>query len=45
LKDELVALGVAKASSQTILNNEKWLAALIDAVFMEPGVYPKMQKK
>jgi H/ACA ribonucleoprotein complex subunit 4 len=45
LKEELVALGIAKASSQTIMNNEKGLAALIDAVFMEPGTYPKMQKK
>ncbi len=39
LKEELVALGTAKANSETILSNEKGIAAKTDKVFMLPGTY------
>ncbi len=45
LKNELIALGTLKMSSEDIMQKEKGVVALIDAVFMEPGTYPKMQKK
>ena len=39
LKDELVAIGIAKMSSEEIMKREKGLAAKTDSVFMEPGTY------
>ena len=39
LKDELVALGTAKANSENILSSEKGIAAKTDKVFMLPGTY------
>lgn len=45
LRNELVALGNAKMNSDEIMQNEKGLAVVIDSVFMEPGIYPKMVKK
>lgn len=39
LKDELVAIGIAKMSSEEIMKREKGLAAKTDSVFMEPGMY------
>ena len=39
LKDELVAIGIAKMSSEEIMKKEKGLAAKTDSVFMEPGTY------
>ncbi len=39
LKDELIALGNAKLSSEEIMKNDKGLAVKTEKVFMEPGVY------
>jgi len=39
LKDELVALGTAKMSSEDILQKEKGLAVKTEKVFMKPDVY------
>ena len=39
LKNELIALGTAKTSSQEIIKNEKGAAAKTDKVFMLPGTY------
>ncbi len=45
LKDELIALATAKMNSKDIMEKEKGVAAVVDAVFMEPGTYPRMIKK
>ncbi len=45
LKDELVAIGKAKMNSNELMMKEKGVCALVDAVFMEPGIYPKIIKK
>jgi H/ACA ribonucleoprotein complex subunit 4 len=45
LKDELVALGDAKMTSKDIMQNEKGIAMKTRKVFMEPGTYPKVQRK
>ncbi len=45
LKGELVSVGRAKLASNTILKGEKGLAVATEKVFMEPGVYLKMQVK
>jgi H/ACA ribonucleoprotein complex subunit 4 len=45
LKNELVCIGKAKATSAEILKKKKGLAVSTDRVFMEIGVYPKMQMK
>jgi len=45
LKNELIAIGVLKLNSKEIMNKDKGIAAIVDAVFMEPGTYPKMIKK
>ena len=45
LKQELVATGTAKLSSEEIMNQEKGVAVLLNRVFMKPGTYPKMIKK
>jgi len=39
LKDELVALAVAKLSSEDIMKLDKCLAATSDRVLMDIGVY------
>ena len=39
LKEELVAIGTAKANSENILSSEKGIAAKTDKVFMLPGTY------
>lgn len=39
LKEELVAIGTARADSESILNNEKGFAAKTEKVFMLPGTY------
>ncbi|MBW2976137.1 RNA-guided pseudouridylation complex pseudouridine synthase subunit Cbf5 [Candidatus Woesearchaeota archaeon] len=39
LKDELVALGTAKLSSEEIIRQEKGFAVKTEKVFMQPGVY------
>jgi H/ACA ribonucleoprotein complex subunit 4 len=45
LKDELVALGVAKIGSKEMMSKSKGIAVKTKKVFMEPGVYPKVQRK
>jgi H/ACA ribonucleoprotein complex subunit 4 len=45
LKGELIATGRAKLTSNKILEMEKGVAAITEKVLMEPGVYPKIQKK
>jgi H/ACA ribonucleoprotein complex subunit 4 len=42
LKDELIAVGVSQMTSKDMLDLEKGLAVDINKVFMEPGVYPRM---
>lgn len=44
LKGELVATGIAKMLSKDMVKSEKGFAVKIDRVFMEPNVYPRMQK-
>ena len=44
LKDELVAVGSAIMDSEKIGREEKGVAIKVDAVFMQPGVYPKYRK-
>ncbi len=44
LKNELVAIGKAKMTSEEILKEKKGLAAILERVFMEPGTYPKIAK-
>lgn len=45
LKNELVALGIAQMTSSEMLKAEKGLAVRTDKVFMEPGVYPRIEKR
>ncbi|MBW2968130.1 RNA-guided pseudouridylation complex pseudouridine synthase subunit Cbf5 [Candidatus Woesearchaeota archaeon] len=45
LKGELIALGLAKMTSDKIMKSSKGLAIKTKKVFMEPGTYPKVQKK
>jgi H/ACA ribonucleoprotein complex subunit 4 len=45
LKEELVAFGTVKMTSREILKKEKGVAVIINKVFMQPDVYPRMQKK
>ena len=41
LKNELVAVGVAKMGSSSILKKDKGVAVRIEKVFMKEGVYFK----
>jgi H/ACA ribonucleoprotein complex subunit 4 len=43
LKDEIVALGNARMSSEEIMSEDRGIAASTDKVFMLPGVYPKIE--
>ncbi|MFH1770092.1 MAG: RNA-guided pseudouridylation complex pseudouridine synthase subunit Cbf5 [archaeon] len=43
LKDELIMTAVATLSSQVILKEQKGIAAKPEQVFMNPGVYPKLE--
>ena len=45
LKNELIAIGVAKLSSRDIMEKEKGLAVDIERVFMERDIYPKVWKR
>lgn len=45
LKNELIALGNARMSSEEMMKNKKGIAAKTKKVFMLPGTYPKVQKK
>ena len=42
LKDELVAVGQAKMSSDEIMKNDKGICVAVDQVFMQPGTYAKL---
>jgi H/ACA ribonucleoprotein complex subunit 4 len=42
LKEELVALGIAKLNSKEMLERKKGAAVRTDRVFMEKGIYPKL---
>jgi H/ACA ribonucleoprotein complex subunit 4 len=42
LKEELVALGIAKMSSKEMYEKKKGIAVRTDRVFMKKGVYPKI---
>jgi H/ACA ribonucleoprotein complex subunit 4 len=41
LKEELVALGIAKLNSKEMFERKKGVAVRTDRVFMEKGIYPK----
>jgi H/ACA ribonucleoprotein complex subunit 4 len=41
LKEELVALGIARMSSEEMLEKEQGSAIRTDRVFMPKGIYPK----
>jgi H/ACA ribonucleoprotein complex subunit 4 len=45
LKNEAVALGIAKMSSQEMYTSNHGVAVEINRVLMEPGTYPPMWKK
>jgi len=45
LKGELVALGEARKTTKEMLKSEKGIAVKTKKVFMDPGVYPRVQKK
>ncbi len=45
LKDELIAIGSAKMITNDILKNERGVAVMIDKVFMQPNIYPRIEKK
>lgn len=45
LKGELIALGKSKMISNDVISKERGLVATLEAVFMLPNTYPKMQKK
>ena len=44
LKNELIAIGYAKMISKDIIKENRGLAIKIEKVFMQPGVYPKIEK-
>ncbi len=44
LKNELVGTGIAKLSSEEILNVNKGIAVDIEKVYMQPNVYPHYKK-
>ena len=44
LKDELIALGDSRLTSNEMQKKTKGIAIKIKKVFMEPGVYPKLNK-
>jgi H/ACA ribonucleoprotein complex subunit 4 len=45
LKDELVALGEARVTSKDIMQYDRGIAVKTRKVFLEPGTYPKVQRK
>lgn len=44
LKDELIALSIAKMNSKDMMSKKKGIAAKSERVFMEPGVYPRVER-
>lgn len=45
LKNELVAVGISKMISKDMVSKEKGQAVVSSQVFMQPGVYPKMDNQ
>lgn len=45
LKEELICLGVARMSTEEMLEKEKGIAVTTKKVFMEPNTYPKFVKQ
>ncbi|MBN1544291.1 RNA-guided pseudouridylation complex pseudouridine synthase subunit Cbf5 [Candidatus Woesearchaeota archaeon] len=45
LKQELAALGTAKINSNDMMRRDRGIAVKTKKVFMDPGTYPKVQKK
>ena len=45
LKNELICLGRAVLSSEDMMSNDKGLAVVTDAVFMERNIYPQHNKQ
>lgn len=45
LKDELVAVGIAKMISKDMIKKEKGITVKTSKVFMEPGTYPKINQQ
>lgn len=45
LKQELIAIGIARMSSEDIMKKQKGNAVNIKKVFMKPGVYPRIKQK
>jgi len=45
LRGELIAIGKARMISNEMVKKESGLAVSLEAVFMAPGTYPKMQRK
>lgn len=44
LKEELIALGIAKMTSEEILKRKTGIVARVDRVLMQRGIYPKWNK-
>lgn len=44
LKEEMVALGIAKMTSEEMLNAKRGIAVRTDRVFMNAGTYPRMSR-
>lgn len=44
LKNELVAIAIARMASKDMAGKDKGIAAKSERVFMEPGVYPRIEK-
>ena len=44
LKDELIALGTARLSSKMMMEKDRGVAFSSTQVFMQPGIYPRMDK-
>lgn len=45
LKGELIAFGQSKMTSREMLKKDKGFAVSITKVFMQPGIYPRIQRK
>lgn len=44
LKNELVCIGPSRMTSEDMVKKERGLAVKPDKVFMQPGIYPKIQR-
>ncbi len=44
LKEELVSIGIAKMTSEEMLNKKRGVAVRTDRVFMQKGIYPSWKK-